>query len=296
MQVISLLLPDFILILMGVIIFRITNWGEAFWAGMEKMVYYLLFPALLFYSTARLQLNLATTGKFVEVGVLALLAGVALTWIGKPFIKAGPMTYESGMQTAFRFNSYIALALASRLAGEKGVGLMALLIGFGVPLCNMAAVHALAHRSGNLLGELARNPLLIATGSGLLFALCGFTLPEVAGAVLSRLGSASIALGLLMVGAGLRLSGIREDKLMTAYFTAIKLLAVPAVAYALGRWMELPELQLQIVVLFCSLPTASSCYILASRMGGNGPMTAFLISLGTLVSAVTIPFWLMLVH
>ncbi|AKZ62454.1 permease [Herbaspirillum hiltneri N3] len=296
MQVISLLLPDFILILMGVIIFRITDWGAAFWAGMEKMVYYLLFPALLFYSTARLQLNLATTGKFVEVGVLALLAGVALTWIGKPFIKTGPMTYESGMQTAFRFNSYIALALASRLAGEKGVGLMALLIGFGVPLCNMAAVHALAHRSGNLLSELMRNPLLIATGAGLLFALCGFTLPEVAGAVLSRLGSASIALGLLMVGAGLRLSGIREDKLMTVYFTAIKLLAVPAVAYGLGRWLELPQLQLQIVVLFCSLPTASSCYILAARMGGNGPMTAFLISLGTLVSAVTIPFWLMLVH
>jgi malonate transporter len=296
MQVISLLLPDFILILMGAIIFRITNWGEAFWAGMEKMVYYLLFPALLFYSTARLQLNLATTGTFVEVGVLALLAGVALTWIGKPFIKAGPMTYESGMQTAFRFNSYIALALASRLAGEKGVGLMALLIGFGVPLCNMAAVHALAHRSGNLGSELVRNPLLIATGSGLLFALCGFTLPEVAGAVLSRLGSASIALGLLMVGAGLRLSGIRKDKLMTTYFTAIKLLAVPAVAYVLGRWLELPQLQLQIVVLFCSLPTASSCYILAARMGGNGPMTAFLISLGTLVSAVTIPFWLMLVH
>ncbi len=296
MQVISLLLPDFILILMGVIIFRITDWGGAFWAGMEKMVYYLLFPALLFYSTARLQLNLATTGKFVEVGVLALLAGVALTWIGKPFIKTGPMTYESGMQTAFRFNSYIALALASRLAGEKGVGLMALLIGFGVPLCNMAAVHALAHRSGNLLRELVRNPLLIATGAGLLFALCGFTLPEVAGAVLSRLGSASIALGLLMVGAGLRLSGIREDKLMTVYFTAIKLLAVPTVAYLLGRWLELPQLQLQIVVLFCSLPTASSCYILAARMGGNGPMTAFLISLGTLVSAVTIPFWLMLVH
>jgi len=296
MQVISLLLPDFILILMGVIIFRITDWGGAFWAGMEKMVYYLLFPALLFYSTARLQLNLATTGKFVQVGVLALLSGVALTWIGKPFIKAGPMTYESGMQTAFRFNSYIALALASRLAGEKGVGLMALLIGFGVPLCNMAAVHALAHRSGNLFSELARNPLLIATGSGLLFALCGFTLPEVASAVLSRLGSASIALGLLMVGAGLRLAGIREDKLMTTYFTAIKLLAVPAVAYVLGRWFELPTLQLQIVVLFCSLPTASSCYILAARMGGNGPMTAFLISLGTLVSAVTIPFWLMLVH
>jgi len=68
---------------------------------------------------------------------------------------------------------------------------------------------------------------------------------------------------------------------MALYFTAIKLMAIPAVAYVLGRWIGLPPLQLQIVVLFCSLPTASSCYILAARMGGNGPITAFLISLGT---------------
>ena len=295
MHIGTLLLPDFSLILLGVIIYRITDWGDAFWAGMEKMVYYLLFPALLFYSTARLQLHLETTGQLLQVGVLALLAGIALTWIGKPFIKVGPMIYESGMQTAFRFNSYIALAIASRLAGEEGVGLMALLLGFGVPICNMAAVHALAHKSGNVLTELRKNPLLIATGTGLLYSLSGLPVPEVAGAVLSRLGSASIALGLLMVGAGLRLSGLREGKLMALYFTAIKLMAIPAVAYVLGRWIGLPALQLQIVVLFCSLPTASSCYILAARMGGNGPITAFLISLGTLVSAVTIPFWLSLV-
>jgi len=295
MHIGTLLLPDFSLILLGVIIYRITDWGDAFWAGMEKMVYYLLFPALLFYSTARLQLHLETTGQLLQVGVLALLAGIALTWIGKPFIKVGPMIYESGMQTAFRFNSYIALAIASRLAGEEGVGLMALLLGFGVPICNMAAVHALAHKRGNVLTELRKNPLLIATGTGLLYSLSGLPVPEVAGAVLSRLGSASIALGLLMVGAGLRLSGLREGKLMALYFTAIKLMAIPAVAYVLGRWIGLPPLQLQIVVLFCSLPTASSCYILAARMGGNGPITAFLISLGTLVSAVTIPFWLSLV-
>lgn len=296
MQVVSLLLPDFTLILMGVIIYRITNWGDTFWAGMEKMVYYLLFPALLFYSTARLQLNLATTGKFLQIAIVSLLAGIALTWIGKPFIKASPMTYESGMQTAFRFNSYIALAIASRMAGERGVGLMALLIGFNVPLCNMAAVHALAHRNGNLLRELARNPLLVATGAGLLFSIIGLHVPEVAGAVLSRLGNASIAMGLLMVGAGLRLEGMKEGPLLAIYFTAIKLIAIPAVAYGLGRWAGLPDLQLQIVVLFCALPTASSCYILAARMGGNGPVTAFLVSLGTLVSALTIPFWLMLVH
>jgi malonate transporter len=296
MPIFSLLLPDFSLIALGALLFRMTNWGEQFWSGTEKLVYYLLFPALLFYSTARLQLQLGSTGHLLQVGLLATVAGVALTWIGKPFIKAAPMVYESGMQTAFRFNSYIALAIATRLAGEEGAGLMALLLGFGVPMCNIAAVHTLAHRSGNLWRELARNPLLLATAGGLLFSSTGLHLPEVASAVLGRLGSASLALGLLMVGAGLQLAGMHRNKLMATYFTAIKLLAVPAVAYGLGRWYQLPSLQLQIVVLFCALPTASSCYILAVRMGGNGPVTAFLISLGTLVSAVTIPFWLTLAH
>lgn len=294
MDILNLLLPDFSLIALGVVVYRIVAWGDAFWAGLEKLVYFLLFPALLFYSTARLQLDLAVTGGLVQTGVLALLCGIALTWLGKLFIRATPMTYESGMQTGFRFNSYIGLALATRMAGGEGAGLMAVLLGFCVPLCNAAAVHAMAHKSGNLLRELAKNPLLIATASGLAFSAAGLQLPEVVGVVLSRLGSASIALGLLLVGAGLRLSGLKESKLMVAWLVIIKLVAVPAVAYLLGRHLQLPPLQLRIVVLFCCLPTASSCYILAARMGGNGPFTAFLISFGTLASALTIPFWLAL--
>ncbi|MFJ3055870.1 AEC family transporter [Herbaspirillum sp. NPDC087042] len=296
MEILQLLLPDFSLIALGVLVYRITHWGDEFWAGLEKLVYFLLFPALLFHSTARLQVNLAVTGGLVQTGMLALLCGIALTWLGKAFLRATPMTYESGMQTAYRFNSYIALALATRMAGEEGAGLMAILLGFGVPLCNIAAVHALAAKNGSLLRELAKNPLVLATASGLTFSALGLHLPEVAGVVLSRLGGASIALGLLMVGAGLRLSGLRESRAVVAWLTAIKLVAVPAAAYLIGRHLQLPPLQLKIVVLFCCLPTASSCYILAARMGGNGPFTAFLISFGTLVSAVTIPFWLALVQ
>ncbi|MDY7580067.1 AEC family transporter [Herbaspirillum sp. RTI4] len=294
MSIATLLMPDFLMILLGFIIYRMTNWGDTFWTGVEKMVYYLLFPALLFYSTARLKLHFETTGRLLEVGMLALLTGIVLTWIGKLLIKTEAMTYASGMQTAYRFNSYIALAIASRLAGEDGIGLMALLLGFGVPLCNIAAVHALASGSGkgNVLRELSKNPLLIATSCGLLFSVSGLVLPEIVGAVLLRLGNASLALGLLMVGAGLRLSAVRENKVMTAYFTAIKLLAVPAAALLIGRQVGLPDLQLKIVVLFCAMPTASSCFILATRMGGNGPATAFLVSFGTLLSALTLPFWL----
>jgi malonate transporter len=69
---------------------------------------------------------------------------------------------------------------------------------------------------------------------------------------------------------------------------------LPAIAYGMGRWLELPALQLQIVVAFAALPTASSAYVLAARLGGNGPLVAFLVSAGTLLSIVTLPLWLLL--
>lgn len=170
--------------------------------------------------------------------------------------------------------------------------MMALIVGFAVPLGNMAAVHALVHKSGGLLRELAKNPLILATGSGVVFNLLGLHIPEIIGITMSRIGNASIALGLLMVGAGLRLSGLHEAKGMAAWFIGVKLLALPAIALGLGRWIGLPALQLQIAVMFCALPTASSCYVLAARLGGNGPFVAFLVSAGTLLSILTLPLWL----
>ena len=173
---------------------------------------------------------------------------------------------------------------------------MALIIGFAVPICNAAAVHALVHKSGGLVRELVRNPLLLATVAGVLFNLTGLALPEVLVATLSRLGNASVALGLISVGAGLQLSGMQAPKGLSTYFLGVKLLALPAIAFGLGTWIGLPSLQLQIAVMFCALPTASSAYVLAARMGGNGPFVAFLISVGTLVSIVTLPLWLLAVR
>lgn len=294
MSIASILLPDFMLILFGFVIIRVTNWGNEFWIGMEKLVYYVLFPALLFYSTARTPLDFAATGKLLQVAIAACCTGILLGWLAKPLFRPGPMIFESGVQTAFRFNSYLALAAANRLGGDQGTSMMALIIGFAVPLCNMAAVHALVHRGGGLLRELAKNPLLLATAGGVLFNLSGLQVPEIAGAFLSRLGNASIALGLIMVGAGIKLSGLHKAKGIASYFIAVKLLAVPACAYVLGRFLELPPLQLQIAVMFGALPTASSAYVLATRMGGNGPLVAFLISAGTLISLFTLPIWLIL--
>jgi len=291
-----LLLPDFCLILLGTLLYRLVKFGDDFWAGLEKLVYFVLFPALLFLSTSSVRLDFSTTTSLITVGLLSSITGLLLGFAALFLFRPDPLLFASGIQTAFRFNSYIALAIAGRIGGDAGIALMALLVSFHVPLCNLASVYILArHSKVNVLGEMARNPLIIATLAGLAVNFAGLQLPESASLFLSRLGVASIALGLIAVGAGLRISGDIPERRMLAWFLAVKLLALPAMAWFLSLQFELPPLQQQIVVMFAALPTASSAYILAVRMGGNGPIVAFLVSAGTLLSLISMPIWLSLV-
>jgi malonate transporter len=292
MNIVTLLLPDFLLILIGFVLIRVTQWGDTFWAGLEKLVYYLLFPALLFTATARTKLDFGSTGLLLQVALGVTACGILLAWLARPFLKAPPMFFESGVQTAFRFNSYIALAAATRIGGEAGTSMMALIMGFAIPIVNMAAVHALVRKGGGLGRELLKNPLILATGCGLLWNISGVPLPDMIAVTLGRMGAASVGLGLLMVGAGLRLSGLADAKLLAGWFIAVKLLALPLLALVIGRWVGLAPMQLQIVVAFAALPTASSAYVLAARLGGNPPFVAFIVSAGTLLSALSLPFWL----
>ena len=81
MHIVNILLPDFMLILFGALLLRVTNWGAEFWAGMEKLIYYVLFPALLFYSTARSPINFGATGQFLQVAMATCLSGIILSLI-----------------------------------------------------------------------------------------------------------------------------------------------------------------------------------------------------------------------
>ena len=291
-----LLVPDFSLILIGWLLVRYTPFDRAFWSGVERLVYFVLFPALLLQSTNSARFDFSSTSAMLGLAVATTAFGVVTGYLVKFVLRPAPLDFASGLQTAFRFNSYIGLALASRLGGSEGLALMALVVGVTVPLCNVVAVWALArHGESRLLRELARNPLILATAGGLITNLLGLHPPEVVAMTLNRIGSASTALGLMTVGAGLQMRGATGAIGPVAWWCGVKLLAMPAFAWLAGRYLPLTALQYQIVVLFASLPTAPSAYILAVRMGGNGPMVAATISLMTIAAIVTTPLWLALV-
>lgn len=289
-----LLLPDFSLILFGWILHRYIIPEKLFWTGLEKLIYFVLFPALLFHSVAKTTFDLMAISQFAWVGLLATASGIGLGYLGRWIFNPGHIIFASGVQCAFRFNSYIALALAGRVGGEAGIAWMALLLGMNVPICNAVAVWILArHGKMGVWREIGRNPLIWATLLGLLASILHIHLPEFVNATLNRLGAASLAMGLMAVGAGLYLAGVTSTKGIVSYWLTVKLLAMPLIAWWVGSRLNLPALQLKMVVMFAALPTASSAYILAMRLGGYGAIVAFLISASTLLSIFTMPLWLL---
>jgi predicted permease len=291
----QLLFPDFSLILCGYLLCRFTGLNRPVWQQTEFLVYYLLFPVLLFHSIVKSPLDILATSSFLLAGIGIGLGAIALS-LSMPYWPGFRNTidrrdYAASAQVAFRFNSFIALALSERLAGAEGLLLMSLLIGFCVPMFNIAAVWPMArHSDTGFWRELIRNPLILATTGGLAFNLAGFRVPLWIDPTLSRIGAASLALGLMSAGAGLELNALRQGKLIAAGVLSIKHCLLPCMAWGMAHYFQLNAMQTNVLLIFSALPTASTCYVLASRMGYNGPYVAALVTLSTLLGMLSLPF------
>jgi len=290
-----ILLPDFLLILIGWIVCRRTSLDRTVWDAAERLVYYLLFPVLLFNSIVRSPLQPAQALSLAVAGLGTTLGGIALAHALRLVPGVDARLHASGAQTVFRFNSFIALALSERLGGPAGLAWMALLIALSVPLANVAAVWPLARHGGHSYArELLRNPLILSTIAGLLANIGGLQLPEAVTTTLQRIGVAALPVGLMAVGAGLQFGRLKASPGLAAALLGLRHAAMPMLALLLSTALALPAGQRAIVLLFAALPTASSAYVLAARMGGDGGFVAGLVTVSTLLGMATIPFWLAL--
>ncbi len=291
----QLLFPDFSLIVCGYLVCRYTALNRTVWEQVESLVYYFLFPVLLFHSIVKSPLDLVAASSLISAGVLMGLAGIAmayslpyLPWLGKRIDKR---EHAASAQVAFRFNSFIGLALADRLAGSEGLLLISVLIGVCVPLFNVAAVWPMARHNQTGLGrELLRNPLIIATATGLVANMLGFSMPIWLEPTVTRIGAASLALGLMAAGAGMQFGHLSQAKTLAVAVLSIRHLLSPLVAFGLAKLFSLSPAQTAILLAFSALPTASSAYVLAARMGYNGGYVAGLVTLSTMLGVVSLPF------
>ncbi len=297
----QLLFPDFSLILCGYLVCRFTALNRKVWEQVESLVYFFLFPVLLFHSIVKSPLDLSAASSLMGAGLALGVGGIALAyslphwpWLGK---KIDVRLHAASAQVGFRFNSFIALALAEKLAGPPGLLMIAVLIGVCVPLFNVGAVWPMArHANKGFARELLRNPLIIGTASGLIANLLGFSMPVWLEPTVNRIGQASLALGLMAAGAGMQFGSLASAKTLGALVLAVKHLGMPLMAFGLARLFRLDATQTTVLLMFSAVPTASSCYVLAARMGYNGPYVAGLVTLSTLLGMVSLPLALGLLN
>ena len=295
MNYVELLAPDFSLILLGFLLCRYTALNRAVWEQAEKLVFFVFFPVLLFHSIVKSPLDLSATSGLIMGGLTLAASGIALTYV-LPYLpwlgaRIDRREHAACAQIGFRFNSFIALAMAERLAGPEGLLLIAVLIGVCVPVFNMAAIWPMARHSQTNFGrELLRNPFIIATVSGLLANLLGFHIPNWLEPSVSRIGAGSLALGLMAAGAGMRLGSMKEAKALSVAVLLIKHMLLPLVALFLSHALGLSKAQTLVLLAFSALPTAPTAYVLAARMGYNGPLVAGLVTLSTLLGLLSLPF------
>jgi malonate transporter and related proteins len=293
-----LLLPDFSLILCGLVLCRATALDRSVWEPVERLVYFFLFPVLLFHSIVQHPFEWRAAGHLMGAGLCLALLGILLAhslphWpgLGRAIDRR---RHAASAQVAFRFNSFIALALADKVAGPLGTPLVAVLIGTLVPVYNVAAVWPMVrHAQLGLARELMRNPLIIATLAGLVCNLTGLRIPDGLAPSLGRIGQSSLALGLMAAGAGMQFGAMASGKLLGTLTLAIKHLCLPLIAWAMARLWDLAPAQAQVLLMFSAVPTASSCYVLAARMGYDGPYVAGLVTLSTLLGMLSLPLALM---
>ena len=294
------LVPAVLLIAFGGVLRRIRFLPDAFWPGAERLSYYVLLPALLAQGIATADLGAVPVGRLALCVMPAIVLVTAALVLARPWLGIDDPAFTSVVQGAIRFNTYVGLSLAVELYGPPGLALAAVSNALIVPTVNVACALIFARYGavrvglGTALVRAALNPLVLGCLAGAALQLLGLRLPAGLDATVRALGSASLPLGLLCVGAAFDPGAIGVGRRAAFIATLAKFVGMPVAVALLVRLTGLSGPPATVAVLFATLPTASSAYIMARQLGGDAPLMAGVVALQTMLAAGAIPAALLL--
>jgi malonate transporter and related proteins len=293
--------PLFLLILLGALLGRLKYPSGDFWSQLERLIYFLLFPAMLVSTLATADVSQVPVGRLAGVLLGALLAFSTALWALRHRLAPQAATFTSLFQGAIRFNTYVGVAGAAALHGAPGATVAAVAVALMVPVINVLCVASFiaagtlgASSLSKSLAALVRNPLILACLLGIALNLSGIGLPGWSAATVELLGRAALPLGLVAVGVALHPRALMRLDRGVWSANLIKLVLMPALVLGLALALGLDSVTRDVALLFAALPTATSAYILARQLGGDAELMAALITGQTLLAMATLPLWLQL--
>jgi malonate transporter len=256
-----------------------------------------LLPLFLIQTLVKADLSTVPVGGVGGALLLSALAVSLLCLALRPLLAHagvdGP-AFTSLFQGATRWQTYVALSVSASLFGNLGLAIASVAMIAIVPMVNVLSVTVLAQYAspekrpvGSIVVTVVSNPLIWACLIGLVINVTHIPLPRLWHEVADALGRSSLAIGLLVTGAGLHLEGLFRPSLAASVTVFLKLVVMPAIAIALALQFGITGSNLVVVTICSAVPTASSAYVLARQMGGDAPLLAQIITLQTILAAVT---------
>lgn len=296
------LLPIVAIIALGFLFARTPLGGGTSWELVERLTYYLFFPALLITQLATARVAMDELGQLVFALGLVLAIITLLIIVFRSRIAADAASLSSIYQGSIRFNTYIGLAVIDALFGTAGLQHAALCLLVYIPAVNILSVTALSlsrpdagRRLFVALGSIVTNPLVLACLAGLMVSEGHWQLPNLANKLLDILSQPALPLGLLAVGAGIRFIALGAQTRQLCIAILGKMVVLPALVLSVSLLLALDSGLSRVLLLLTALPAPPSAYILARQLGGNTVLMANIISMQTLAAFVFIPLWIELI-
>ncbi len=301
-QIFLLISPVFILIILGNILRRVGVPDVSFWDVNDKLVYWVLIPALLFHHISEIK-NLSSSmfysysvvilsGLFI-ITIVAILMGRLLGY--------SPESWSSILQGAVRHNAFIALAIAGSLFGDQGLEIGAMFMLIYVPTINIVVISIMVTNLkqpgqaksskgiANIFIELIKNPFILSMIAGLMASLIEPDKLIIINETSGLLGAAALPIMLLTIGAKIKVRDLALKITPIIISNSLKLLAFPVIAYFVATYIGLSQLEVIVAVIFASVPTAASSHALAKQFGGDEQLMTSIVTTQIALSFITIP-------
>jgi len=297
-MVLNNLFPVFALLLFGHLLKRVGLTHDAFLKTADKLIYYIFFPALLFW-----KIGAAATGQVGDPGLYkaVICAVISIYVFSSLYIKVFSVpAYQAGSfsQSCYRFNTYIGMAVILNALGEDGARQFSILIGLIIPIINILAVTTLSWHSEKKVSlpqrarftakALISNPLIIACIAGIVYwkLIGGF--PVFIDNTFRLASFVTLPLALFSIGGTLTLGSMKNHFKLSLVASVFKLVILPLTGYLFLNAFNATGISFKVGMIYFSLPTSTALYILSSQLSSDTQLASAAIALSTILSFISL--------
>ena len=303
MHILNSIAPIFLLIALGKVLHKTSFFPEAFYKGLNKLVFWIALPAFLTYRISIAELELPILSRILLLLTLSTLLCLAIAWLLARALNLPPATRGAFIQGAFRSNgAFVGLPVIVYTLGEldpRAETLATVVLAPLVVLYNLLGVAVLLHygpkkhsageSAATFLLQLVRNPLIIACALGFILNLTGLRLPLFLLRPMQALGDAALPVILISIGSSLTFEPLRGAASPSLIASLLKVAVAPLLGFLLAGFFEVGTTERMIAIFYLGAPTAGMAYVMAEVMENDATVASRIVALSTLLSGITLP-------